>query len=172
MSRKATAGRPGVPGAFSGPSKGARWLHNSSGICHIVGTAVLVNIASLPYSWEVYPIKIALSGFRTDSKGFSCKNPATSFGKGPIENSNGSVVSGYRTRTVVSLLNWLHGSWWRGTVINPGSIGLGSRAFNRCYGRSGRDSLVPDRWESDAAYCLAGVECLRGLVMSKCIAQC
>src|SRR2546425_5429440 len=67
MSRKATAGRPGVPGAFSGPSKGARWLHNSSGICHIVGTAVLVNIASLPYSWEVYPIKIALSGFRTDS---------------------------------------------------------------------------------------------------------
>src|SRR2546425_5885192 len=68
MSRKATAGRPGVPGAFSGPSKGARWLHNSSGICHIVGTAVLVNIASLPYSWEVYPIKIALSGFRTDSK--------------------------------------------------------------------------------------------------------
>src|SRR2546422_9554785 len=67
MSRKATAGRPGVPGAFSGPSKGARWLHNSSGICHIVGTAVLVDIASLPYSWEVYPIKIALSGFRTDS---------------------------------------------------------------------------------------------------------
>src|SRR2546425_10819034 len=72
MSRKATAGRPGVPGAFSGPSKGARWLHNSSGICHIVGTAVLVNIASLPYSWEVYPIKIALSGFRTDSKYPAC----------------------------------------------------------------------------------------------------
>src|SRR2546425_11564870 len=71
MSRKATAGRPGVPGAFSGPSKGARWLHKSSGICHIVGTAVLVDIASLPYSWEVYPIKIALSGFRTDSKPYA-----------------------------------------------------------------------------------------------------
>src|SRR5256886_4332071 len=67
MTRKATAGRPGVPGAFSGPSRGARRLHKSSGICHIVGTAVLVGIASLPYLREVYPIRIALSGFRTDS---------------------------------------------------------------------------------------------------------
>src|SRR5438093_13568087 len=70
MTRKATAGRPGVPGAFSGPSRGARRLHKSSGICHIVGTAVLVGIASLPYLREVYPIRIALSGFRTDSKNF------------------------------------------------------------------------------------------------------
>src|SRR5215470_16127969 len=45
--RKATARRPGVPGAFSGPSNGASRVHKSSGICHIVGAAVLVLIASL-----------------------------------------------------------------------------------------------------------------------------
>src|SRR4029450_7653949 len=47
MRRKATARRPGVPGAFSGPSNGAIRIHKSSGICHIVGVAVLALIASL-----------------------------------------------------------------------------------------------------------------------------
>src|SRR5919197_1446054 len=40
MRRYGTAGRPGVPGGFSGPSKGAIRLHNSSGVCHSVGNEV------------------------------------------------------------------------------------------------------------------------------------
>ena len=63
------AGRPGGPRTFSGPSTGAMRFHNSSEICHIVGVTVLVFITSLLYSQrEVYLIKTARSGFRTDSK--------------------------------------------------------------------------------------------------------
>jgi hypothetical protein len=37
--RNGTAGRPGVPGAFSGGSTGRISSHSSSGMRHIVGAA-------------------------------------------------------------------------------------------------------------------------------------
>src|SRR5262249_45290499 len=47
MRRYGTAGRPGVPGGFSGPSSGAIRLHNSSGVCHIVSNEVSVVVTFL-----------------------------------------------------------------------------------------------------------------------------
>src|SRR5262249_50896669 len=47
MRRYGTAGRPGVPGSFSGPNNGAIRLHNSSGVCHIVANEVSVAITFL-----------------------------------------------------------------------------------------------------------------------------
>src|SRR5215470_3508081 len=51
MRRYGTAGRPGVPGGFSGPNSGAIRLHNSSGVCHIVSNGVAVAIPFL-LSWD------------------------------------------------------------------------------------------------------------------------
>src|SRR5436305_1802355 len=44
MRRYGTAGRPGVPGGFSGPRNGAIRLHNSSGVCHSVSNEVSVAV--------------------------------------------------------------------------------------------------------------------------------
>ena len=58
MRRAGTAGRPTVPGGLSGPNTGARRLHKSSGVCHIVGREVGVDTTFLlekGFARKVYP---------------------------------------------------------------------------------------------------------------------